>query len=145
MVVHPGLESAIRASGLVVFTTTAAVPHVADPGWFGHAPAVLHLSLRDLGPEVVLRSANFVDDVDHALREGTSLALTEQAAGSRDFVNGTLADILNGRIAVPEGAPAVFSPFGLGVLDIAVGRYVYEQAVAQGSAIEIPGFFPDLS
>lgn len=59
---------------------------------------VLHLSLRDLAPEMILAAQNFTDDVDHAVRERTSLHLTEQRTGNRDFVDGTLADLLRGRL-----------------------------------------------
>ena len=37
--------------------------------------------------------------------------------------------------------PLVFSPFGLGILDLAVGKYIYEQARAQGTHRPIPDFF----
>jgi ornithine cyclodeaminase/alanine dehydrogenase-like protein (mu-crystallin family) len=35
----------------------------------------------------------------------------------------------------------IFSPFGLGVLDMAVARFVYEQAIATGTATAIDDFF----
>ncbi len=51
-------------------TTSAATPHVHDPGWFSHAPVVLHLSLRDLSPRIVLSSFNVVDSVEHVMSAG---------------------------------------------------------------------------
>ena len=59
--VYDGAEALIRSSDLVVFATIAARPHVHDVSWFAHHPLVLHLSLRDLAPEIVLASANVVD------------------------------------------------------------------------------------
>ena len=119
-------EQLVRSSDLVVFATVAGTPHVSDLSWFSHHPLVLHVSLRDLAPEILLASANIVDDVEHCLKANTSPHLAEQLTGSRDFLAGTLDDVMAGRVTVPA-MPAVFSPFGLGVLDLAVGKYVYDE------------------
>lgn len=142
--VHAGLEDLIRASDLVVFATTAGEPHVTDPGWFEHCPLVLHVSLRDLAPEVVLAATNIVDDVDHCLKANTSLHLAEQRLGHREFVHGTLDDVLTGRLTPPSGRPVVFSPFGLGVLDLAVGKFVYDAVREAGELAVIDGFFHEM-
>lgn len=135
----------IRTSDVVVFATIAATPHVHDPSWFSHDPLVLHLSLRDLAPEIILSSVNVVDDVDHCLRANTSPHLAEQQAGHRDFVYATLPDVLTGNAVLPDDGPIVFSPFGLGVLDLAVARHVYDQVDAGGELRTVPGFFNELN
>ncbi len=132
--VYDSVEELIRCSDLVVFATVAAQPHVSDLSWFGHNPLVLHISLRDLAPEVLLGSTNVVDDVDHCLKANTSPHLTEQLTGSRDFLAGTLDDVMAGRVRVPADRPVIFSPFGLGVLDLAVGKYVYDKGGRRRSA-----------
>lgn len=137
-------EDLIRRSDLVVFATTAGEPHVTEAGWFSHCPLTLHLSLRDLSPGVILAASNVVDDVDHCLRANTSLHLTEQQTGHRDFVDGTLPDVLAGRARPAAGRPVIFSPFGLGVLDLAVGKFVYDTVRAAGDLTEVDGFFHDL-
>jgi N-[(2S)-2-amino-2-carboxyethyl]-L-glutamate dehydrogenase len=142
--VHHDVETLIRSSDLVVFATVASAPHVHDATWFAHAPLVLHVSLRDLAPEVVLASANFVDDIDHCLREGTSLHLAEQLSGSRHFVGGTLADVMTGRARPSVDRPLVFSPFGLGVLDLAVGKWVYDRLLDAGDLLVVDDFFHEL-
>jgi ornithine cyclodeaminase len=38
----------------------------------------------------------------------------------------------------------IFSPFGLGVLDLAVAKWVYDQVAHDGSLHTIPGFFHEL-
>jgi N-[(2S)-2-amino-2-carboxyethyl]-L-glutamate dehydrogenase len=141
---HDNAESLIRSSDLVVFTTLAARPHVHDVSWFVHNPVVLHVSLRDLAPEVLLASTNVVDDVEHCLKAETSPHLTEQLTGSRSFLDGTLDDVLTGRLTPPTDRPLVFSPFGLGVLDLAVGKYVYDQVVRNGELRVVDDFFSDL-
>jgi ornithine cyclodeaminase len=137
-------EELIRSSDLVVFATVAGRPHISDPDWFAHHPVVLHISLRDLAPEVLLASANIVDDVEHCLKADTSPHLVEQATGSRDFLDGTLDDVMAGRVRVPTDRPVVFSPFGLGVLDLAVGKLVYDEIARAGELRVVDSFFSDL-
>ncbi|MGY0019486.1 2,3-diaminopropionate biosynthesis protein SbnB [Streptomyces sp. cg35] len=143
--VHDTAEALVRGSDLLVFATVAAEPHVHDVSWFAHHPLVLHLSLRDLAPEILLASANVVDDVEHCLKANTSPHLAEQLTGKRDFIDGTLEDVLSGRVAVPADRTVVFSPFGLGVLDLAVGRYVHDEVAKRGELHVVEGFFHELS
>ncbi|WP_433337012.1 2,3-diaminopropionate biosynthesis protein SbnB [Spirillospora sp. CA-294931] len=142
--VHDTAEELIRSSDLIVFATVAGEPHVHDPAWFSHNPLVLHVSLRDLSPEIILSSFNVVDDVEHCMKANTSPHLAEQKAGHRDFVAGTLYDVLTGAIEPPADRPTVFSPFGLGVLDLAVARYVHDRVAASGGLHTVPGFFHEL-
>jgi N-[(2S)-2-amino-2-carboxyethyl]-L-glutamate dehydrogenase len=128
---------------LVVLATVAGKPHIEDPGVLRHAPAVLHLSLRDLAPAVIQAGQNFTDDIDHVLRERTSLQLTEQETGDRGFITGTIADLLNGKVIRDCTRAAIFSPFGLGVLDLAVGSWVRDQVEAAAGGVYLPEFFGD--
>jgi ornithine cyclodeaminase len=135
------VRDAITGADMVVLTTTASRPHITDADMFVPGQTVLHLSLRDLSPEIILEACNIVDDVDHSLREGTSLRIAEEKYGHRRFVTGTLAELLNGDVRVDPGKPTVFSPFGLGVLDVAVGGFVYRLAVDRGDDHVVPSFF----
>jgi len=131
----------LRASDLIVFTTVASAPHIADASLFTHNPLVLHISLRDLAPEILLASQNVVDDVEHVMKANTSPHLAEQQTGNRDFVTGTLAEIMLGHRSVNRSRPIVFSPFGMGMLDVAVGKWVYDQAVAASQDLRLSDFF----
>jgi N-[(2S)-2-amino-2-carboxyethyl]-L-glutamate dehydrogenase len=137
---RPPRGGLLGVSDLILFTTVASAPHI-DTWQFHHNPLVLHLSLRDLAPEILLRSQNVVDDVEHVMKASTSLHLTEQRVGNRSFVTGTLAEIILGRRSVNRSRPIVFSPFGLGILDVAVGKWVYDQAVATGQERRVTDFF----
>lgn len=139
------LPSLIRESSLVILATTAGTPHITDPALFAHAPVVLHVSLRDLSPDILLASDNIVDDVDHVMKADTSPHLLEQRLGHRRFVTGTLADLMTGRCALDRAKPAIFSPFGLGVLDVAVGKWVFDEAIAAGLDLRLPDFFYELT
>jgi 2,3-diaminopropionate biosynthesis protein SbnB len=135
------LEDAISDSSLIIFATTTLEPYLADEKLFEHLPTVLHLSLRDICVNVILASQNIVDDVDHCLKAKTSLHLTEMAVGNRDFVSGSLVDVLEKKFKLDHDRPRIFSPFGLGVLDLAVGDFVLEAAKSSGAAIAVPDFF----
>ena len=142
--VHGTAEELIRGSDVVVFATVAGQPHVHEVSWFDHHPLVLHVSLRDLAPEILLASVNVVDDVEHCLKADTSPHLVEQLTGNRDFLLGTLDDVLAGRVTVPADRTVVFSPFGLGVLDLAVGKYVYDEVSRSGGLHVVEDFFTEL-
>jgi ornithine cyclodeaminase len=135
------IEEVIRGSEVLVFATTASEPHVHDPSLLAHNPIVLHLSLRDLAPEVILAAHNVADDVDHALKARTSLHLTEMQVGNRDFVGPTLPEILRGAPPPSVKQPVVFSPFGMGVLDIALGELVHRALSPE--IPPVPQFFND--
>lgn len=137
----PDLASLVRACDLIVFTTVASAPHVTDAALFEHNPLVLHISLRDLAPEILLGSQNVVDDVEHVMKANTSPHLAEQKLGNRSFVTGTLAEIMQGRRCVDRSRPIIFSPFGMGILDLAVGKWVYDRAVASGQNLRLSDFF----
>ena len=135
-----GLEEAINAD-IVVFATTASEPYIGRT--FRPGQLILNISLRDLGPDAILAAHNIVDDIEHCLREGTSPHLAEQKVGHRDFITGTLAQALRGEITVPHNRPIIFSPFGLGILDLVVGTRVFREALAAGDTIEIPDFYAE--
>jgi len=135
------VEQLVRACDLIVFTTVAGTPHVTDVALFGHNPLVLHVSLRDLAPEILLGSQNVVDDVEHVMKANTSPHLAELRTGNRSFVTGTLADVMLERRSVDRTRPIIFSPFGMGILDLAVGKWVYDKAVEAGRDLRLSDFF----
>jgi ornithine cyclodeaminase len=142
--IHDSAESLIKSSDLIVFATIAGKPHVHDPAWFAHNPLVLHVSLRDLDPQILLGSTNVVDDVEHCLKADTSPHLVEQLTGNRDFLAGTLAEVMAGQVTIPADRPVIFSPFGLGVLDLAVGKFVYDEIVRRGGLHVVEDFFHEM-
>ena len=144
VVIVNDIVSVLRNTSLISFATTAHEPHVEDLSACGAGSTILHISLRDLTPKVILTSDNIVDDADHVCRAQTSLHLTEQLVQNRNFVRCTLADITRSLVPArsePERI-AVFSPFGLGVLDLAVSKLVLDLARADNQGLVIPMFLP---
>jgi N-[(2S)-2-amino-2-carboxyethyl]-L-glutamate dehydrogenase len=137
------INNVLKQCSLISFATTASRPYVTDLSACPENTTILHVSLRDLAPEVILASDNVADDIDHVCRANTSLHLAEQIAGHRDFIRCNLADVLAGMAPVrPNGKPIVFSPFGLGVLDLAVGKHAYDFALERGLGTSIGQFLP---
>jgi ornithine cyclodeaminase len=141
--IEKDLNNLLKKCSLISFATTAAKPYVTDLSACPADTTILHVSLRDLAPEVILTSDNVADDIDHACRANTSLHLAEQLVGHREFIRCNLADVLSGSTpARKNGRPVVFSPFGLGVLDLAVGKHAYEFALERGMGTSIGQFLP---
>ncbi|MFI9617192.1 2,3-diaminopropionate biosynthesis protein SbnB [Streptomyces sp. NPDC052023] len=139
--IEADLRTAVRGADLVVFATTAGEPYVLDEDFFTPGQTVLNISLRDIGPEIVVGAQNILDDIGHCMTANTSPHLAEQKYGHRDFVDGTLAQVIRGQVEIATDRPVIFSPFGLGVLDLAVGSLVHRSARESGEAVEIPDFF----
>lgn len=131
------------ACQLTIFATTVGEPYVFDISECNEYSTILNISLRDFDPEVILKCDNVVDDLDHVCRENTSIHLTANKIGNTDFVRCGIADVIKnkqpGRIG---GKPVMFSPFGLGVFDLALGEYVLSKADELGIGTVIENFLP---
>jgi N-[(2S)-2-amino-2-carboxyethyl]-L-glutamate dehydrogenase len=134
-----GGRAEAMAAQTVVTATTAVTPYISEPLRPGQV--ALNISLRDFVPDVVLGAQNVLDDVEHCLKAETSPHLAEQVTGDRAFVTGTLADVLTRRVRPSADRGVLFSPFGLGVLDIAVGHWLLSAARERGLTIDVPNFF----
>jgi ornithine cyclodeaminase len=142
---HSEINDVLSEGGLISFATTAAKPFVETLENCPQGSTILDVSLRDFTPAAVLSCDNVVDDVDHVCRAQTSVHLTAQLVGNRDFIKCTLADLLLAKAPRRLSEKTViFSPFGLGVLDLAVGKLVYELALQHGHGTVVPSFLPPL-
>jgi 2,3-diaminopropionate biosynthesis protein SbnB len=128
---------------VVSFATTAVEPTINDLSMCPKSATLLHISLRDLTREAILMGENVVDDVDHVMRAQTSVHLAEQAEGNRDFLHGTLAQLLTEAIPPRDDPDAIsiFNPFGLGVLDLTLGSFAYGLAQEREVGTKLTSFF----
>jgi N-[(2S)-2-amino-2-carboxyethyl]-L-glutamate dehydrogenase len=139
------VKAALAYSSLISLATTASKPHIEDLSEVSPGSTILHISLRDLAPQIIISCDNVVDDIDHVCREQTSVHLAEQLTGDRGFLRCAIADVLMGKAASRRDAECivVFSPFGLGVLDLAVADFVRKLGLAQGKGTMIDSFLPE--
>jgi ornithine cyclodeaminase len=144
VMVKRSAEEVLSSALLVSIATTAVRPHILDLSMCHPGMIILGISLRDIAPEALLKCSNIVDDVDHVCRAQTSIHLAEQLVGNRSFVRSTLPELLDKPAANHSpGDISIFSPFGLGILDLAVGAAVRELAIHQGLGTLVHNFLPD--
>ncbi len=136
------LKQAVKGQYLVSIATNTAVPYIKSPDLFEKECILLHISLRDLSPSVINKGWNIVDDLQHVDRENTSVDLTHRQLGGTEFVKASIGEILAGEVS-PESAQGriIYSPFGLGILDIAVGDFVYQEAARHNIGEQIDNFW----
>jgi ornithine cyclodeaminase len=142
--VAESLEEVLSRCPMVSFATTAISPYVDDLDACPAGATILHVSLRDLKPGAILSNHNIVDDLDHVNRAATSIHLASQREGHTDFIHGSLGDILLGEADLPErdNRKIIFSPFGLGVLDLAVAELVTGTLAESGGGTVVRSFLP---
>jgi len=143
-IAHDSADAALRESELFIFATDAIEPHLTDVETLAHKPLVLHISLRDLGNDLVTAAQNVSDSTEHALKEGTSMGNAYTALGADQVEIHSLYEFLTipAQASPATDKPIIFAPFGLGILDIALAEHVYQQALKQpDKALVVEDFF----
>ncbi len=137
-------NEALSSSTLSILATTAKTPHIENLEGVSDEAVILHLSLRDLAPEIILSCNNVADDVDHVCRARTSVHLAFDQVGHTDFIVGLVDAIERPESCRKLKAPTIFSPFGLGVLDMALADMVLDQIANATDAVDavVEGFYP---
>ena len=133
-------EELVQLCDVVVFATTAASPYLHDVSLIQHCPIILNISLRDVGTEFIIHSNNIVDDVSHVLSANTSPHLTQQFYGHAEFINGTLGSLMQNKYQLEPNKTLIFSPMGLGILDLALAKHVLDKTLLNSDQITIQDF-----
>ncbi len=142
--VAANLEDLLSECPMVSFGTTAITPYVDNLDACPAGATILHVSLRDLSAGIILKNSNVVDDLDHVNRATTSIHLASEQVGHTNFVHSSLGDILLGNSDLPErdDRKIIFSPFGLGVLDLAVADLVQKKLAQEDGGTLVKSFLP---
>lgn len=137
-------KNLIFSSDLIVCATTAASPYIKDQNLFTKKPIVLNISLRDIAPDILLNANNIVDDIEHVLAEKTSVELAYKKQNNKEFINGTIAELLLSKIEIDKNKLSIFSPMGMGILDLALANFIIQNIPAHYSTY-VENFFGDIS
>lgn len=137
-------DQLLNASPMITLSTTSIVPHINKMESPHEQAVLLHVSLRDFSADIILDADNVVDDIDKVISNDTSLHLAEKKSGNRSFVRSTIGDILNGRAPEKDSSKniSIYSPFGISILDLALGHYIYNEAMSQKKGTVIDSFLP---
>ncbi|HEX3045783.1 MAG TPA: 2,3-diaminopropionate biosynthesis protein SbnB [Bacillota bacterium] len=96
---------------------------------------LLNVSLRDYKVDIYefVKDTIVVDDWDEVCRENTDVEMMFKEAGLKKEHTRSLIDVVCGHCLekMPSGAPIMFNPMGMGVFDIATGKYYLDQAITK--------------
>lgn len=134
-------QDLFKKCALVFVATTASTPYIDKIDYLTPNHTILGISLRDFSVEMVMRCQNIVDSIEHVNRENTSIHLTSKQLGNTDFISDEIGKIFENDVFRRENRPVLFSPFGLGVLDVALAHFVKERVLEEGGYIEIDNFY----
>lgn len=126
---------------VISVATNASVPYLNKMECISPEHTILGISLRDFTPEFIMSCSNIVDSIEHVNRENTSINMAYMKYNTLNFIKGEIGEIyMRGTYFRDEESPILFSPFGLGVLDISLGNYVKEIAIEEGNYCEVLDF-----
>lgn len=135
------ISDVLSESDASLFATSSITPYIKDEELFVHNPTVIHLSLRDLSTNIIRKAQNIADDIDHCLKANTSLHLTEQEDGNRNFISHSISDLILGKVKPDFNRLRIYSPFGMGILDLAIARDILSNTEIRPAHTE-NNFFP---
>ncbi|MDX2394706.1 MULTISPECIES: ornithine cyclodeaminase family protein [unclassified Streptomyces] len=135
-----GVPGDVAGADLVLCCTTAREPlfdgRLVAPGAVVVAVGSHEPDARETDTALVRRAAVYVESRAAALREAGDLLVPEaEGAIGPGHINGTLADLVTGRIAVGgrPGCPQLFKSVGMAWEDLAVAVALFEAAAGATS------------
>jgi ornithine cyclodeaminase len=129
-------QEAVRDAGIVVTATTATRPIIRD-GWLAPGAFYAHVSGYECEYDVIRHADKVVVDdweqVKHRMASTLAFMWRDGIFSDGDLY-AELCEVIAGRKPGREDEQEVivFSPIGLGLLDLAVAQRIYKSARAQG-------------
>lgn len=139
------MQEGMQHSQVITIATTAIKPYIFELQGISNSTVVLHTSLRDLAPEIMISANNVVDDIKHACSANTSLFLASQIKPASEYISCTIGELISqGKSTfIKNDRPTIVSPFGMGILDLALAQFIYQKAQGNKTGININNFIPE--
>ncbi len=127
-------QTILRESNVIILGTSAEEPWIDIELLPTDHRLILHISADDLPVEYFSQVLNVTDRISDAASQSASLG--KAIAQGLDPADVLELPALIGRDKVSTSLPVVFSPFGLSVLDVALGERALSVAQARGIGID---------
>lgn len=136
-------REAVRGADVMITATSGNVV-VFEAGWLEPGALLMSLAPGEFDPETILRSRVFLSNPEQVLgddppRKPFSIVLSDGRFRAGDIC-AELCDVVAGKQpgrAGPDDIILYESP-GMGILDAAIGNWVYQRARAKGLGTELP-------
>lgn len=131
-------QDAYRDTDIFITCTVSKAPYIDEKPKPGSLQ--LNCSLRDYKVEILDHTkAIIVDDWEEVCREKTDIEMMHLERGLKEEDTKSIADVVchNCMADYPAEEPVMFNPMGMGVFDIATGRYYLDKATETGVGREL--------
>jgi ornithine cyclodeaminase len=122
-------QEAYREADIIITCTVSKERYINEPPRPG--ALLLNVSLRDYQTDIfdVVKQSIIVDDWDEVCRENTDIEQFYKEMGLKQEQVYTLADVVceKSLSSIAPNTPIMFNPMGMGVFDIALGKYYYQR------------------
>jgi alanine dehydrogenase len=134
------VEEAAKAD--ILCTATPSRSPIIQRSWLGPTTHVNAMGAdapgkQELASDLVKEAYLIVDSVKQASGSGEVNVPLSTGAITKDDIDGTLGELVTGKIKRPGQGISVFDSTGLAIQDIAVARVIYERAKAEGVGVEL--------
>ncbi len=137
-VVAESWQDAYRDADIFITCTVSKAPYVDEKPKPGSLQ--LNCSLRDYKVGILDHTrAIIVDDWDEVCREKTDIEMMHKERGLQKEDTKSIVDVVcnNAMEEYPKEEAVMFNPMGMGVFDIATGRYYLDKAKEKGIGLEL--------
>ena len=145
VVIAPSAQFVVESADILCTLTPASEPLVFGK-WFQSG---LHVNAvgarprpdeREIDSEGMIRSRVFVDSLSTALtKSGDLLIPINEKVMTAEQVQGELGDVITGKTPGRTDSDDItlFNSVGIGMLDLAIGRILYDRALQQSVGLEV--------
>ncbi len=145
VVAAPSVQYVVESADVLCTLTPASEPVVLGK-WFKSG---LHVNAvgarprpedREIDSEGMVRSHVFVDSLSTAITKSGDLMIPlSEGVMSVNDVKGEIGDVITGKVSGRTAMEDVtlFNSVGIGMLDLAIGRILYDSAVEQSVGLEL--------